>query len=139
MKIGVGDKVRVWKWAYDREYSTTGIVEKVQPSNTRGDQSIYVNGDWYGNANDLENKCEIIKRAETSYPRWMQDTAKQYGVSAERVYDENMNFLQSEGYFERGNFSRECQTFDEWMRCCTGKQMHRTTEPFQKGDLGYGL
>jgi hypothetical protein len=139
MNIQIGDKVKVWKWVYDTSYSTEGIVEKVQPSNTRGDQSIFVNGDWWGNANDMENKCEIIKRADTSYPVWMQNAAKEYRVTVETIYDQNMDFLQSEGYFERGSLSRECETFDEWMRCYTGKQPHRTTEPFQKGDLGYGL
>ncbi len=61
MNISVGDTVRVWKFVYDREYSTTGTVEKIDIDRVRG-QMVRVNGDWYVAANDDMHKCEIVKQ-----------------------------------------------------------------------------
>jgi hypothetical protein len=59
--ISQGDRVFVWKWVWDREYSAEGIVTKVHADPATGCELLYVEGDWYVNANDETHKCKIVK------------------------------------------------------------------------------
>jgi hypothetical protein len=58
MNVQIGDTVKVWKWVYDKEYRTEGIVEATQPEKNL----IKVNGDWYVAENDLYigNGFEVV-------------------------------------------------------------------------------
>ena len=58
---------------------------------------------------------------------------------AERIRFARLDFLQSEGYLETSAGMTECQTFDQYWILINARQPYRTTEPWQKGDLGYGL
>lgn len=138
IKVSVGDKIRVWKFVYDTDYNTEGIVEKVEPSNNRGNQSLYVNGDWWGNANDHQNKCTVLKYADgrLTWAQELEKLANQYSTTVERIKNEYVTFGTNEGYLDNGY---ECSDFDEWLEKRFAARKHRTTEPYQKGDLGYGL
>jgi hypothetical protein len=58
-KIKLGDTVRVWAFAYDTEYSATGVVEQTQ-QRADGNTLLYVQGNWWKNTNDALNGCELV-------------------------------------------------------------------------------
>lgn len=71
-------------------------------------------------------------------------TAEQKAQEEKEQYDawvkqQQMDFLQNEGYFETANKTIECETFAQWLKLASARQPFRITEPWQKGDLGYGL
>lgn len=63
MNVQIGDTVKVWKWVYDKDYQTEGIVEKVDTDNI-GRNLVKVNGDWYEATNDETNKCKVLRAGE---------------------------------------------------------------------------
>lgn len=78
----------------------------------------------------------IIEVVLTSLrPTWAQEIANQYNTTAAAVYMEHNEWIGCEGFTGDGH---ECQTFGEWMN----RRFHasfKIEEPFQKGDLNYGL
>ena len=60
INVKVGDTVRAWKWVYDRDYSTEGVVEAL--SEDHGRRFAKINNDYYEVENDgLTNSFEIIR------------------------------------------------------------------------------
>ena len=75
-----GDTVKVWKWVYDKGYSTEGVVESVGTDNGR--RWLKVNGDYYEDANDMTNKCEVIKHSDDDLPAWSVGRCHYCGLPA---------------------------------------------------------
>ena len=72
----------------------------------------------------------------------LTETEKAEEAKAQRaawVREQEMAFLQSEGYFETPSKTIECQTFAQWLKLAEARQPNITTEPYHKSDLGYGL
>lgn len=72
-------------------------------------------------------------------PRHIVEAAYKYNMSTAAIKAEAVNFLQSEGYFETAGRVIECHTLDQWLVLASRKPEHKITEPYHKGDLGYGL
>jgi hypothetical protein len=72
----------------------------------------------------------------------LSETEKAEEAKAQRaawVREQEMAFLQSEGYFETPSKTIECQTLAQWLKLAEALQPNITTEPYHKSDLGYGL
>lgn len=110
-------------------------VHALHPEN--GTVEVTVHGEY--NSYALVDATDLHVSIPRTYPTWMHAVAKKYGVTVERVADENIAFLQSEGYFETARDVIECHTFDHWMQMATTKAADAFVEPYHKGDLGYGL
>ena len=61
--LRIGSMVRVWKCILGTEYSSVGLVSKMR-TDELGQELIYVDADWWVNANGLEDVCELIAPPE---------------------------------------------------------------------------
>jgi hypothetical protein len=64
----------------------------------------------------------------------LDELSKRYNTTSEIVKQEYYNFIQNEGWLSDGT---ECVNFDAWMK--NRLTIEESSEPFQKGDLNYGL
>jgi len=124
MKANLNDKVSARKFVYDRYYYMTGTVIGVG-SDTLKIEDAAGQVDYYG----TDDEIQVVET----------ELSRKYNTTPERIASENMNFVQSEGYFETANKTIECKTFAQWLELALRKPEYRTTEPWQKSDLGYGL
>jgi hypothetical protein len=66
-------------------------------------------------------------------------SSEQYGTTPEQIQREWGNFINQEGFFETSRDVIECQTFEAWLNLAFRKPKFEIKEPWQKGDLNFGL
>lgn len=120
----MSDKVNARKFVYDTWYEITGIVISIS-GETLKIQDASGKVDYY----TTDDQISVIENA----------LSRKYNTTPQVIARENMNFLQSEGYYETPSKVIECYTFQKWLDLAMRKPEYKITEPWQKGDLGYGL